>query len=128
MKRKEIEKKKVELNKILKEPDTEKEPDTGARRKKLEALAKEVGASVTRMGKVLVKQGRAGEQEYREENQITESEIVHNIQESLQTHVMIDMCNTAARNFWITLVAMLIAVFAMLAAWTGVVVDWWCSQ
>jgi len=124
MKRKEIERKKKELDEILK---TEEEI-TGARLKKLEALAKEVGASVTRMGKILVKHNIYGGQEYREENQITESEIVHNIQFALQTETMINECKTASQNFWIAVGAMMIAVFAMLAAWTGVIVDCWCSQ
>lgn len=122
MKREKIEKKKRELDEIL------KMEDAGARLEKLKALAKEVGASVTRIEKVLVQQDIYGVQKYREENQITESEIVHNIQFALQTETVIDMCKTAAHNFWITLVAMLIAVFAMLAAWTGVVVNWWSSR
>ena len=121
MKRKEIEKRKGELDEIL------KEADAGVRLQKLTALAKEIGASVTKMGNVQTGHD-AARVHYVSQNIITESEIVHNIQESLQTHVMIDMCNTAARNFWITLVAMLITLFAMLAAWTGVIVDWWCSQ
>lgn len=122
MTRKQIEKKKEDLTDIL------KEEDTNVRLEKLQKLAKEVGASVTRMGKILVKHDIYGKQEYRDENQITESEIVHNIQFALQTETMIDMCNTAARNFWITLVAVLIAVFAMLASWAGVLVNWWCSR
>ena len=92
MKRKEIEKKKVVLDKIL------QEEDAGSRLEKLKALAKEVGASVTKMGNVQTGHD-AARIYYNRQNVITESEIVDNIQESLQTHVMIDMCNTAARNF-----------------------------
>ena len=117
IKRKEIEQKKRELDEIL------KGEDAGVRLEKLKALATEVGASVTRMGKILVKHDIYGGQQYREENQITESEIVHNIQFALQTETMINECKIASRNFWITVGAMLIAVLAMLAAWTGVVVD-----
>ncbi len=122
MKRKEIEKKKVELDEIL------KEPDENDRLNKLKALAKEVGASVTRMGKILVKHDTYGGQQYREENQITESEIVHNIQFALQTETMINECKIASRNFWIAVGATLVAFLATLAAWTRVALDWWCGR
>jgi hypothetical protein len=116
MKRKEIEKKKEELKVIL------ADENAGRRLEKLQKLAKEVGASVIRMGLPPI---IPGEGTPVTRNIITEDDIVHNIQVALQTETMIDMCKTAARNFWITLVAMLIAVFAMLAAWAGVVVNWW---
>jgi len=122
MTRKEIEKKKKDLTDIL------KEGDAGVRLGKLQKLAKEVGASVTRMETVAVSQSQNldGRITYgNPSNKITETEIVHNIQVALQVETMIDMCRTAARNFWITLVAVLIAVFAMLATWAGVMVNWW---
>jgi hypothetical protein len=121
MKRAEIEQKKSKLDEIL------KVEDAGARLEKLKALAKEVGASVTRMENVQIGE-RGGRYVCDPQNVITEAEIVHNIQESLQTHVMVDMCKTSARNFWIAVGAMLIALFAMLATWVGVAVNWWCSQ
>jgi hypothetical protein len=121
MTRGEIEKKKKELDDILKRADAD------ARLEKLKALAKEVGASVTRMENVPIGEG-GGKYFCEQRNVITEAEIVHNIQESLQTHVMIDMSKTASRNFWIAVGAMLIALFAMLATWVGVAVNWWCSQ
>ena len=105
--------------------DILKGEDAGVRLDKLKAPATEIGASVTRMGKILVQHEIDGKQRYQDENQITESEIVHNIQFALQTKTMIDECRIASRNFWIALVATLIALLAMLAAWTGVVVDWW---
>jgi len=121
MKREEIEKKKRDLDDILK---TE---DVGVRLEKLKALAKEVGASVIRMADVQIGHN-AAKVFYEQRNVITEAEIVHNIQESLQTHVMIDMSKTASHNFWIAVGAMLIALFAMLATWVGVVVNWWCNH
>ncbi|MGA2070704.1 MAG: hypothetical protein ABSG97_05085 [Sedimentisphaerales bacterium] len=128
MKREEIEQKKIKLDEILKMEDAR------VRLEKLVALAKEVGASVTRMENVQTGEtpviGPAYLYELR--NVITEAEIVHNIQESLQTHVMIDMCNTAARN-WETArasaraaqISVIVSLFAMLAAWVAVVVTWW---
>jgi hypothetical protein len=116
MKRVEIEKRKKELNEILKEGDVD------ARLKKLKVLAKEVGASVTRMGDVQIGHN-AAKVFYEQRNIITEAEIVHNIQESLQTHIMINMSKTASRNFWIALAAMGISLLAMVAAWAAVLVN-----
>jgi molybdenum cofactor biosynthesis enzyme MoaA len=121
MKRAEIEQKKIKLDEILKMEDAH------IRLEKLVALAKEVGASTLRMENVQIGE-RGGKYFCERRNVITEAEIVHNIQESLQTHVMIDMSKTASRNFWISVGAMLIALFAMLATWVGVAVNWWCSQ
>jgi hypothetical protein len=116
MKREEIGKKKKELDEIL------KEGDPAARLKKLEVLANEVGASVTRIENVQI--GESGPKYiYDRRNVITEAEIVHNIQESLQTHVMIDMSKTASRNFWIALTSVIIALLAMVAAWAAVLVN-----
>ena len=114
MTHKEIKEKKNELNAIL------AKEDAGTRLRELQQLAKKVGASVTRterhdMDSLHSSVGNA----------ISESEIVHNIQVTLQTETMINMCKTAARNFWITLVAMLIAVLAMLATWAKMGVNWW---
>ena len=122
---KEIANKKEELKVIL------KEDNEGSRLEQLHRLAKEVGASVMRMETVAVSQSQNlhGRITYgNPSNKITETEIVHNIQVALQVETMIDMCKTAAHNFWITLVAMLIALFAMLATWTGVLVNWLCGR
>jgi uncharacterized protein YutE (UPF0331/DUF86 family) len=112
MTRKEIETKKRELTEIL------KENDAGVRLEKLQRLAKEVGASVTRMEKVQTGHD-AAHLYYSFENVITESEIVHNIQVALQTETTVDMCKTAARNFIIALVASIIACLSMIAAWVA---------
>jgi hypothetical protein len=61
-------------------------------------------------------------------NFISESELVWNINDALQTETMIDMCKTATRNFWIALVSVVIALLAMFAAWTAVLVNWWCGR
>ena len=48
---------------------------------------------------------------------ISESELVLNINNALQTETMIDMCKTAARHFWISMVVAIAAVLSALAAW-----------
>jgi DNA-binding transcriptional ArsR family regulator len=120
MTRGEIEKKKRDLDGILKETNAE------TRLEKLKALAKEVGASVTRMENVQIGE-RGSKYLYDQRSVITEAEIVHNIQESLQTHVMIDMSKTASRNFWIAVISAATALLAMLAAWAAVVVKFKCG-
>jgi enoyl-[acyl-carrier-protein] reductase (NADH) len=115
MTRKEIEKKKARLVEIL------KEEDPGKRRKDLEELAKIVGASITRMERVQTRHN-ASTVYYDVSNEITETEIVHNIQFALQTETMVEACRISARNFWVALVATVIALLAMFAAWAAVAV------
>jgi hypothetical protein len=60
---------------------------------------------------------------------ISESELVLNINNALQTETMIVMCKTASRNFWIALVSVIIALLAMVAAWAAVLVNFiGCSE
>ena len=106
MKHKEIEQMKVKLSEIL------KEDDAGTRLRDLQPLAKQVGASTTRMVRYV--------DEPQASNKITETEIVHNIQEALRTETMIDMCKNSARNLWVALIATAIALLATLAAWASV--------
>jgi len=110
MTHKEIREKRGELNRIL------KEEDAGPRLEKLQPFAKEVGASITRMGFAPY----LGDGVPISRNIITEDEIVHNIAQALQTWTMVDMCKTAARNFWIAVIASLIALLSMIAAWVAV--------
>jgi hypothetical protein len=116
MRHKEIEKKRKELTEILAQENAEK------RWERLQKLAREVGASVTRMGKTPIHQNIDGRICYTTSNEITETEIVHNIQFALQTETMIEVCRTSAKNFWVALVATVIALLAMFAAWAAVVV------
>jgi hypothetical protein len=115
MTRKEIKQKKARLVEILKEGDPDK------RRKDLEELAKIVGASVTRIVRIKVG-SEASKVYYKHDNVITETEIVHNIQFALQTETMVEACRISARNFWVALVATVIALLAMFAAWAAVAV------
>lgn len=54
-------------------------------------------------------------------NSISESELVLNINNALQTEMMIDMCKTATRNYLIAFIAAIAAVFSALAAWSAIV-------
>ena len=97
------------------------EQDENNRLERLKKLAKEIGAGFTRKGKVLIKQDTQGRQKYEEAEQITEGEIVLNINNALQTETMINMCRIAARNFWISMVTAMAAVLSALAAWWAIV-------
>jgi len=88
MTRKEIDKKKQELVETLKKEDATE------RLKGLHRLAQEVGASITRIEKVETQRDACGHVYYKVSNEITETEIVHNIQMALQTETMLDMCKT----------------------------------
>ena len=120
MNRPEIEKKKKELTETLKEEDAR------ARLEKLQRLAKEVGASVIRMerGRLIADSSGRITSEEMSRNAISETEIVHNIQVAFQTETMLDMCKTAARNFWIAVIASLIAFLSMVAAWIAARAAW----
>ncbi|MCK5175270.1 MAG: hypothetical protein KAR47_17885 [Planctomycetes bacterium] len=75
----------------------------------LYALAKEIGAST---GK---KRDGAGD--------IDAVGLIENIHYALQTASMVDMCRTAARNYWIAFVAALVALVSAAGAWTAVYVN-----
>jgi len=92
--------------------------DDGQRLEELKQLAKEVGAGYVRTeiaGKSTTPDGR-GNLTTIYENPISESELVLNINNALQTETMIDMCKIASRKFWIAVVAAIIAVVAAIAA------------
>lgn len=46
--------------------------------------------------------------------------LIDNIHTALQTATMIEMCRIAARNFWIAIVAAIIAGLSAVAAWVAV--------
>jgi hypothetical protein len=56
---------------------------------------------------------------------ISESELVLNINNALQTETMIDMCKTASRNYWIFFVTAIAAIFSALAAWSAILKMVW---
>ena len=48
-----------------------------------------------------------------------EAELVDNIHQALQTATMINMCQTASKNYWIAFVAALVALASAIAAWAA---------
>jgi adenine/guanine phosphoribosyltransferase-like PRPP-binding protein len=114
MTRKYIEKKTDEKMHILKEEDTD------ARRQKLQKLAKEVGASTTRIVSTTTRSGIVTGTML--SNEITETEIVQNIEAALQTMIMFNALETANRNFVIALLSTVIALISAIAAWIAVYV------
>ena len=124
MKRKEIAEYRQRLNKILNMEDEDK------RLGELKRLAKEVGAGYERTEIAAVTtrtttkiMGMTLNQTTPHRNYISESELVLNINNALQTETMIDMCKTASRNFWIAVISAATALLAMLAAWAAVLVN-----
>jgi len=115
MTREEIKRNRETLTKIL------AEEDAGKRLEELQRLAKEIEASVTRMARIQTGY-YASKVYYTVSNEITESEIVHNIQEASKTKTMIDVCNVSERNYKVDLVATIIALLTMLANWAIVLV------
>jgi len=97
--------------------------DEGQRLKKLEQLAKKVGAGYihTEIAATTTIKTATGSETTIHQNPISESELVLNINNALQTETMIDVCKTAARSFWITMVAAIAAVLSALAAWSAIV-------
>ncbi len=95
--------------------------DDGQRLKELKQLAKKVGAGYvhTEIAPIAITTPNGNGSEtiiHQNPIAISESELVLNINNALQTETMIDMCKTAARNFWITMVVAIAAVLSALAA------------
>ncbi len=101
--------------------------DDDQRLEELKQLAKEVGAGYvhTEIAAATTTTTTRGSEISHEttthRNPISESELVVNINNALQTETMIDMCKTAARNYLITIVAAIAAFLSALAAWTAIV-------
>ncbi len=93
--------------------------DEKQRLKELKQLAKEVGAGYvnTKIAGISTVPNNMGLARPKYENHITESELVLNINDALQTETMINVCEIAARNFWFAMLAALAAVVSALAAW-----------
>ena len=130
MKRKEIAEYRQRLRKILNMEDEVK------RISELKQLAKEVGAG-SEHTKITAQtipiefktEKGSGTQFHTStcQNTISESELVLNINNALQIETTIDMCKTAARNFWIAVISAAAAFLAMLAAWAAVIAKVKCG-
>jgi len=97
--------------------------DDDQRLEGLVQLAKEVGAGYvdTKIAGISTVHRGAGIEKTIHQDTISESELVLNINNALQTETMIDMCNTAARNLWISIGAAIVAFLSALAAWVATV-------
>jgi hypothetical protein len=118
MTRKKIAEYRQKLRDILKN-----EEDESKRFEALKDLAKEVGAGYVRTeiaGTSTIPDGK-GTLTTIHQNTISESELILNINNALQTEAMIDMCKDAARKFWVAIIATIIALISALAAWWAVV-------
>jgi hypothetical protein len=104
--------------------------DVDQKWKQAKELAMKVGASIWRIHPLKdsdIEAPPSGEKR-REAMEATVAEIVHNIHYALQTATMINMCKTANRNFWIAIVASLVAILSMLAAWTALLTQLNCFK
>jgi len=108
---KEIDARKNELKEIL------RQENEVIRLKELKKPAKKTGASAARFRGTL-------SEEYQSPNIITEGEIVHNIQETLQTETMIEMSRISAQNFWIAVIASMVAVISVLINFLSMLATW----
>lgn len=115
MTRKEIANYRAELLNILQNDESNRLED-------LKELAKKVGAGYvhTEIATTTTTKTATGSETQIHQNPISESELVLNINNALQTETMIDVCRTSARNFWITAVAAIAAVLSALAAWSAI--------
>ena len=111
-KEKEIDAKSNELKRILQE-----EKNEVIRLEELKRLAMEVGASSSRFKGKLSK-------EFQSENKITEGEIVHNIRDALRTETTIEMCRISARNFWVAVIASIVAFVSSAISFLSMVAAW----
>ena len=116
MTREEIEGYRQELHTILNKDD-------GQRLEELKELAKKVGAGYVHTTIACSDTIKEGTETTTTtwQNPISESELVLNINNALQTETMIAVCNTASRNFWLTMAAAIAAVLSALAAWAAIV-------
>ena len=94
--------------------DIQNKPDAKERSNALRELAKKVGASTHGLS-MFGDSDREG---------VAEANLVANIHNAPQTATMIDMCKTANRNFIVVLIAMVIALGSVAAAWVAVLSEY----
>jgi len=88
-------------------------PDSTTGRAELQRLALKVGAS-TQSVSVDPETG------YSKGRPATTSELVYNIHQALQTASMIEACQTATRNYVITVAASVAAILGALVSWAAI--------
>ena len=93
-------------------------PDEAKRKEELKELAKEVGAGTenTKIAGISANEGGI----YTQSNTISESELVQNIHNALQTKTIIITCKASNKNVWIAIFAAIAAFLSAAAAWVAV--------
>lgn len=103
--------------------DIQKMPDEKERMEALKGLAKAIGAGTVHtkiVGSTTEKTSNGGTVTHIRQNPISESELIQNINDSLQTATMVDMCRVSGNNYIVSIVAALAAFFSALAAWATI--------
>jgi hypothetical protein len=90
---------------------TDSNDDESARIAKLEKLAKMVGAG-TIDTKII-----GSDRNRMLQNTISEAELVQNINQALQTHMLFDSCSTANKQYKIAVFATIIAIVSVFITW-----------
>jgi hypothetical protein len=103
-----------ELTRITDSNDTESEKIS-----QLEKLAKRVGAGTanTKIAGSATHETKTGFSTIIHQNPISEAELVQNINQALQTHMLFDSCATANNQYKIAVFATVIAVISTLITW-----------
>lgn len=86
---------------------------------KLKILAKRVGAGTesTKIAAVMTYKEGSARITRTHQDPISESELVQNINQALHSHIMIDSCKTANKQYKIAVLAAVVAIFSTLIAW-----------
>lgn len=99
--------------------DIQKNPNETERKEALKELAKTVGAGTvhTKIAGITTTPVGKGNAIRTHQNPISESELIQNINDSLQTATMVEMCRVSGNNYIISVLATLAAFLSALAAW-----------
>jgi predicted PurR-regulated permease PerM len=90
---------------------------------KLKELAKRVGAGTINSkfaGVTTHNLPKGGTVTSRHQDPISEAELIQNINNSLQTATMIEMCRVSGNNYIVAAFAAIAAIFSAIAAWVGI--------
>ena len=99
---------------------TDSNDEESARISKLKILAKKVGAGTinTKIASSDTHQWKDGSSVTNiRQNPISESELVQNINQALQTHMMFDSCRTANKQYKLAMLAAIVAVVSTFITW-----------
>ena len=102
--------------------DIQKKPNEKERMEALKELAKMIGAGTVHTkiaGATTTKTGTVTSTSIHQ-NPISESELIQNIDNSLQTATMVEMCRVSGNNYIVSVLATLAAFLSALAAWRAI--------